>query len=198
MPEKKPNLIVGLGNPGNDYKDTRHNAGFMVIDSLGEKFSIAVVKKKFNILFGRGFINNEEVVLAKPQTFMNLSGPAISRFMNYFKIPYKDLIVVHDDLDFVFGRLKIKEKGGDGGHKGIRSLNDALGKGDYTRLRVGIGRSGTNINVVNHVLGKFTSEEKDTLPLIISEARKAVITILCNGAKKGMNKYNQKTILINS
>lgn len=198
MPEKKPKLIIGLGNPGDDYKDTRHNAGFMVINSLGEKFSIAVTKKKFNILFGWGFINNVKVVLAKPQTFMNLSGPAISRLMNYFKIPDKDLIVVHDDLDFIFGRLKIKEKGGDGGHKGIRSINDALGNGDYTRLRIGIGRSGTNMNVVNHVLGKFASEEKDILPKIISEARKAVITILCNGAKEGMNRYNQKSILINS
>jgi PTH1 family peptidyl-tRNA hydrolase len=198
MPKNRIRLVVGLGNPGNTYKRTRHNVGFMVVDQIAEDFSIALVKQKFDTVFGRGSVDDVEVVLAKPMAFMNRSGPLVQKIARYYRILSEDMLVVHDDIDLAFGRIKIKEKGGDGGHKGVRSIIDAFGGGEFVRLRIGVGRPEAGINAADHVLGKFSLKEKKVLHRIISEARDAVVTILCKGAKEGMNRFNDKRILISS
>ncbi len=185
-------LIVGLGNPGAQYENTRHNAGFMVVDKLAGEFGISVNKNKFDVRFGRGDIEDQAVMLAKPMAFMNRSGSPVQKLSAYFKIQSKDLIVIHDDIDLAFGRLKIKEKGGHGGHKGLKSIIHAVGEDAFVRLRIGVGRSETGSSVSDHVLGPFYDDESKLLGTIIDRARDAVVTILKEGTKAGMNQFNQK------
>ena len=188
-------MVVGLGNPGDSYVKTRHNAGFMVLDNLAEFLSVPVEKKKFNALFGRGLIEGSEIILAKPMAFMNLSGIPAQKILNYFKIPFEDMLVIHDDIDLAFGRLQIKENGGHGGHKGLKSIIETVGSGNFIRLRIGIGRSEDNIDVVNYVLGQFNTNEKKILDRITEKARDAVVTTICKGTKKAMNIFNDKKLI---
>ncbi len=185
-------LVVGLGNPGREYVKTRHNAGFMAVDHIAQTFSISLDKRKFNTVFGKGLIEGVDVILAKPMAFMNKSGPPVQNLAGYFKILSKDMLVIHDDIDLDFGRIKIIEKGGHGGHNGVRSLMDAFGAGDFSRVRIGIGRSGTGTDVTGHVLGKYSADESKVLDQIITESRNAVVTILTKGIKDGMNLFNRK------
>jgi PTH1 family peptidyl-tRNA hydrolase len=196
MPQRRLRLVVGLGNPGKTYSKTRHNAGFMVVDKISDDFSIALEKRKFDARFGIGAVNDVKIVLAKPMAYMNRSGPQIQKIAGYFRILCEDILVVHDDIDLVFGRLKIKEKGGDGGHRGVRSIIDAFGGGDFTRLRIGVGRPDAEKGASDYVLGKFTLEEKKVLSQIITSAKDAIVTILCKGTKEGMNRFNNKRIVI--
>jgi PTH1 family peptidyl-tRNA hydrolase len=196
MPQKRIRLIVGLGNPGDAYQKTRHNAGFMVIEEVAARFAISLVRQKFKTLYGAGSLDSIDVILAKPMSFMNCSGPPVKRLADYFRIKSEDVLVIHDDIDLAFGRLKIKYKGGHAGHKGVMSLMEAFGKGDFTRLRIGVGRSAEGISVSDYVLGKFSSEEKKILTEIIATARDAVVTIICEGVKKGMNRYNNTRIMV--
>jgi PTH1 family peptidyl-tRNA hydrolase len=185
-------LIVGLGNPGTQYEHTRHNAGFLVVDRLAEDFGIAVNKNRFDVRYGRGTIEGQAVMLAKPMAFMNRSGWPVQKLAAYFKVSSKDLIIIHDDIDLDFGRLKIKEKGGHGGHKGLKSIIDAVGEGGFVRLRMGVGRSGVQSSVSDHVLGPFNAEEARLLDAVIVRARDAIVTILTEGIKVGMNRFNTK------
>ena len=191
MADQKVYLVAGLGNPGAEYANTRHNAGFMVIDTLAASYKIAVERTKFNVNYGRGRIEGAEVLLAKPQAYMNLSGPPLRQLADYFRIQREALIVIHDDIDLAFERLKIKEKGGDGGHKGIKSMIEAFGGNQFVRLRVGVGRSGPGGDVVGHVLGRFGPEELSSLDTKLRRAAEAIVTILSKGTKEGMNRYNQ-------
>lgn len=195
MSPSRLRLIVGLGNPGPTYKKTRHNIGFMVADELASAFSIPVEKTKFGVLFGKGFINDSRVILSKPQEFMNRCGPPIKKLATYHNIFSEDLLVVLDDIDLDFGIIKIKEKGGSGGHNGLRSLINAFGGNDFTRLRIGVGRPGAEMTVTDHVLGRFNSTEKSNLEKVIRTAGDAVITILCEGIKEGMNRYNNRKVI---
>jgi PTH1 family peptidyl-tRNA hydrolase len=185
-------LIVGLGNPGPHFENTRHNAGFMVVDKLAGKFGISVNKNKFDVRYGRGTIEGHEVMLAKPMAFMNRSGWPLQQLAAYYKIKSQDLIVVHDDIDLAFGRLKIKEKGGHGGHKGLKSIINAVGEDEFVRLRIGVGRSEAGSNVSDHVLGPFFDDESKQLDSVLIQARDAVVTILTEGSKAGMNRFNKK------
>jgi peptidyl-tRNA hydrolase, PTH1 family len=196
VPKNELRLVVGLGNPGARYDNTRHNAGFMAADKIARDFNISFDKKKFDCVFGRGFIEDVEVLLAKPMAFMNRSGPPIQKLAHFFRIQSKEMVVIHDDIDLAFGRLKIKEKGGHGGHNGIRSLMDAFGGGDFVRLRLGVGRSELGDGVTDHVLGRFGTENEEVLTRIISGARDAVVTILGQGNKAGMNLFNGKDLAI--
>lgn len=196
MEEKRLYLVLGLGNPGDAYKNTRHNVGFMVVDALAEAFSVSCEKKKFDALFGRGVIEGAEVILAKPMSYMNRSGLPAGGIMSYFGISGKDMVVIHDDIDLAFGRIKIKEKGGHGGHNGIKSLTDTLGGGEFSRLRIGTGRPEAGKDVADYVLGRFGPDETKVLPEIIRTARDAVVTILCKGTKEGMNRFNSKSIKV--
>lgn len=187
-----------MGNPGTEYAKTRHNAGFLVIDDIAESYSIPLNREKFNVVFGRGVIDGVNTILAKPLSFMNRSGPPVRQMADYFRISPRDILVIHDDIDLDFGRLKIKEKGGHGGHKGISSLIDALGKDGFIRLRIGIGRSEKGLDVSDHVLGRFGPGEKQMVRQIVERARDAAVTILCDGAKEGMNRFNDRRIQISS
>jgi PTH1 family peptidyl-tRNA hydrolase len=192
MPEKSIRLIIGLGNPGNAYKNTRHNTGFMVVEKVATEFSISLDKQKFDTLYGRGMLEGIEVLLAKPMTYMNNSGLPAKRLADYFRIKSEDLLVIHDDIDLALGRIKIKIAGGHGGHKGIKSLMDAFGEDDFARLRIGVGRSEGAVSVTDHVLSGFSGEEKKMLKGILARAREAVVTILSRGIKDGMNRFNDK------
>ena len=196
MPTKRLKLVVGLGNPGKSYQDTRHNAGFMVADKIAKDFSIEINNKKFDLVFGRGFVEDIEILLAKPLAFMNRSGPPVQKLAHYFRIQCEDMLVIHDDIDLAYGRLKIKEKGGHGGHNGIRSLMDVFGGGDFMRLRIGVGRSEAGEGVTDHVLGRFSAEQSQLLARILSNAREAAVTVLSHGAKVGMNLFNGKDLKI--
>jgi PTH1 family peptidyl-tRNA hydrolase len=191
MARQDLHLVAGLGNPGAEYADTRHNVGFMVVDVLAAAHRIALDRRKFNVVYGRGRIGGVEVLLAKPQAYMNRSGPPLRQLADYFRIQREAMIVIHDDIDLAFERLKIKEKGGDGGHKGIKSLVEAFGGDQFVRLRVGVGRSGPGGDVVGHVLGRFGPEERPSLDMILRRAAEAIDTILSKGIKEGMNRYNQ-------
>lgn len=184
-------LIVGLGNPGRKYLPTRHNVGFMVVDELLKLLELPAQDK--NKLFGSRVwtarYSRQRLILAKPQTFMNLSGTAVVSLLGYFKVPLENLIVIHDDLDLGLGRIKIKFSGGTAGHQGLNSLVEQIGKGDFTRLRVGIGR-GERGREKDYVLEKFFPEEKKILSEILGKSAEAVLGIVKSGPRAAMNRYN--------
>ncbi|MFH2064087.1 MAG: aminoacyl-tRNA hydrolase [Pseudomonadota bacterium] len=191
MNQKQVRLIVGLGNPGKAYSMTRHNVGFMVIEALSEVFSIPVEKKKHDMLYGRGNIEGLDVILARPMAYMNRSGQPTRGLAEYYGISGEEMLVIHDDIDLAFKRLKIKMKGGHGGHNGIRSMIGAFGHGDFARIRIGIGRPDGPKEVTDHVLGRFSPEEKEELDLVIGGARDAAVTIIRDGIQEGMNIFNK-------
>nr|HID59518.1 aminoacyl-tRNA hydrolase [Desulfobacterales bacterium] len=191
-------IIVGLGNPGDEYRLSRHNIGFMVLDELRQRHNITSSKSKFDVVFGQGRIFEHSVILAWPMTFMNLNGPAVSRLMDYFKVNGERLLVVHDDMDLTFGKIKIKEKGGHGGHNGIRSLIEALGTGYFTRVRLGVGRPEVKGEVKSYVLDRFDRFQLSFLDDLISMACDAIETILQKGIKEAMNRFNGRVIEFNN
>jgi PTH1 family peptidyl-tRNA hydrolase len=191
MPEQTVQLVAGLGNPGREYAGTRHNAGFMVLDALAAAHGIDVQRRKFDVVFGRGRIRGVEVMLAKPQAYMNRSGPPLRQLADFFRIQHEAMVVVHDDIDLAFQRLKIKEKGGDGGHKGIRSIIDAFGGGQFARVRLGVGRSVKGADVVDHVLSTFSRDEHAAMDTLLQRACDAIVTILCESITEAMNQFNQ-------
>jgi len=187
-------MIVGLGNPGEAYQQTRHNVGFMVLDRISQDQAIPLANCRFDHCYGLGAIGDRSVILAAPQAFMNRSGPPILRLLSYYGIAAKDVLIIHDDIELAFGRLKIKEKGGHGGHNGLKSVMDALGGGDFARLRIGIGRPARGSDVIDHVLGPFSNQEKEMLDTVLARASDAAVTVLCQGAKVGMNRFHSKTM----
>lgn len=183
-------LVVGLGNPGEKYTSTRHNVGFMVVDFLAERYQISVDKIKFRSLTGKGIVAGEQAMITKPQTFMNLSGEAVRPLFSYIDIEKEDVIVIHDDLDLEFGRIKIKSGGGHGGHNGIRSIISHLGNKDFIRVRVGIGKPPPRWNVSNYVLSPFSADESKELHHILERSADAVEAIIRDGALLAMNRFN--------
>jgi PTH1 family peptidyl-tRNA hydrolase len=180
-------LVVGLGNPGEKYRFTRHNVGFMVVDRLSSAVGAPVTGKRGFSLVGEGFLGGEKVVLAKPQTYMNLSGMAVSGLIRYYRAAPADLLVVCDDLDLPFGRIRLRAKGGSGGHRGLESIIAALGSSDFPRLRVGIGKAG---EAADHVLGQFPAADEPALAEIL-EAAAAAVTVTClEGLERAMNRFN--------
>jgi len=193
MPERRQ-LIVGLGNPGKLYRLTRHNIGFMVVDRLAQRHRIPLESRKSGNTFGLGKVHGQPVILAKPMTYMNLSGPAVRYLADFFKVNTTNVLVIHDDIDLVFGRIKIKQKGGDGGHHGVMSLIDAFGSGAFVRIRVGIGRPDTRKEVKGYVLNRFDAQQEASLDKVITMAQEAVETILLKGLREGMNRFSKKTL----
>ena len=184
-------LIVGLGNPGPQYSWTRHNAGFMVLDRLSRQAGISVTRKAFSGLSGDGSFAGERVILLKPQTFMNLSGRSVAEALRFHKLTLADLIVIHDDLDIPFGKLRLKEGGGHGGHNGLRSIGQLLGSPDYLRVRVGIGRP-LHGDVSNYVLSNFLKEEMDRLQDVLDGVIDAMEMLLTEGLPKAMSIHHSK------
>ena len=181
-------LIVGLGNPGKQYEQTRHNIGFDVIDYMANKYNIDVNREKFKGIWGEGFIENKKVILLKPLTYMNLSGESIRELANFYKLEDDEIIVVYDDISLDIGRLRIREKGSAGGHNGIKSIIQNLGGDKFPRVKVGVGQPKDNL--VNHVLGKFSKEDREHIEKVIPVVSDAIVEIVKNDAKESMNKFN--------
>ena len=186
-------LIVGLGNPGKDYELTRHNIGFRVIDRISKDLNIVVSKGQCQALIGQGTIGDHKMILAKPQTFMNLSGNSVWELVNWFKIDLSHLIIIYDDLDLNVGQLRIRPKGNSGGHKGVESIINRLGTTEFVRVRIGIGKPNEIIleeNGSDYVLSKIPKSEKEAIDLAILSAAEAVTVIINEGLEAAMNKYN--------
>ena len=194
MSEDRFRLIVGLGNPGEEYRYTRHNMGFVVVDRFAEANQILLDRRKFDVVYGRGKVGTQPIILAQPMTFMNRCGPAVRDLTRFFGLSAQDVLVIHDDIDLVFGKIRIKEKGGDGGHNGVKSLIEAWGGGAFTRLRVGIGRPQTRQAIRAYVLGRFDAQQEALLEDVIFAARDAVETILFEGVGEAMNRFHGKII----
>ena len=185
-------IVVGLGNPGTAYSRNRHNVGFMCLSYFARKQGIQLDKKLGKARTGTGKINGESMLLARPQTFMNLSGQAVGRLVEKFDINLDDLIVIHDDLDLPLGRIRVRSGGGPGGHNGIHSIIASLRSQNFTRIRVGIGRpvSGDNDDVISFVLGDFTPEERKIITPVIPRVSEAILCVLTEGVTEAMNRYN--------
>ena len=187
-------LIIGLGNPGPKYQWTRHNAGFMVLDHLSRFMGISVAKKSFSGLCGEGGWHGDRLLLLKPQTFMNLSGRSAAEALRFHKLTLSDLIVIHDDLDIPFGRVKIKEDGGHGGHNGLRSLMQELGGGGFVRIRIGVGRP-VRGDAADYVLANFSPAEMAGLPTLLDGVVDLLGELVRNGLPRTMSLYNNKDLL---
>ncbi|MEM7007509.1 MAG: aminoacyl-tRNA hydrolase [Thermodesulfobacteriota bacterium] len=186
-------LIVGLGNPGKKYTETKHNVGFLVLDELGKRVGVDIGKEKFLSLCGEGFVEDKKILLIKPQTFMNRSGDAVISASNFYKISPKEIIVVHDEMDISLGRIMIKPGGGSAGNNGIKSIISNLGTKDFIRVRIGIGKPSNKEQGANHVLSSFSKSESERIEDTIMTASDAVLEIINNGLQSAMNKYNVKT-----
>ncbi len=183
-------LVAGLGNPGREYSGNRHNVGFMVIDQLREELGVKIGRMQSKALTGSVTHNGVKIVLAKPQTFMNLSGQAVAALLRFYKIPREQLLVIHDDLDLPFGTLRLRPGGGPGGQKGVGSIIQQLGTQDFARLRVGIGRPPGRMDAADYVLHNFPKDEQEFLPVILKQAAEAVQVWINLGLDQAMNQFN--------
>lgn len=194
MNENTPYLITGLGNPGPRYHHNRHNVGFMVVDTLADKANIPLRRVEFRALVGKGEYANERLILAKPQTFMNNSGQAVTALVRFYKIPTERLLVVHDDLDLPFGTLRLRPGGGAGGQRGMGSIISKLNTRDFARLRVGIGRPPGRMDPSDYVLHDFDPPEQEMLPEVLASAVDAITMFINEGMEWTMNKFNGPVI----
>ncbi|MBR3643202.1 MAG: aminoacyl-tRNA hydrolase [Lachnospiraceae bacterium] len=186
-------IIAGLGNPKTEYKNTRHNVGFDVIDVLSDKYQIPMDMKKHRAICGKGMIEGEKVILAEPQTFMNLSGLSILELVNYYKIdPASELIVVYDDIDLEPGQIRIRKQGSAGGHNGMKSVIGGLNTQDFIRIRMGVGDKPKQYDLADYVLGHFTKEEREVVDEAVIRATEAIHIILTDGVDQAMNRFNRK------
>lgn len=183
-------LIVGLGNPENEYAHTRHNMGFDAINEVAEKNNINITKSKFKGLYETGIIQGKKVILLKPQTYMNLSGESVKPYVDFYKIEKENILVIYDDMDIEPGKIKIRKKGSSGGHNGMKSIIQMVGTEDFPRIRIGIGRPEHNGDEINHVIGAIPEEQIPLLDEGTEKAKDAVIEILKNGIDIAMNKFN--------
>ena len=185
-------LVVGLGNPGMRYRFNRHNAGFLVVDQLALQYHISIAQTLFDAYIGKGKIAGSDVLLTKPQTFMNLSGMAVRKLTDYYRIEHADVIIVHDDLDLPFLTIRLKAGGGHGGHKGLISITDHLGGTDFLRVRLGIGRPDRKSMVEGYVLSPFSEEEMTSLPRLLEIAGEAAADIISSGIQAAMERHHGK------
>jgi PTH1 family peptidyl-tRNA hydrolase len=183
-------IVVGLGNPGDEYVNTRHNMGFKVIDSLAESLETEVKKRKFGARCGSAEFADKKLILLKPWQFMNRSGQSVATAVGFYKLSVKDLLVITDDMDLEPGRIRIRAKGSAGGHNGLADIIEKLGTNEFSRCRIGIGRSSEE-DAVEHVLNKPAKEEEPLLAEAIEKARKAVLCWIKHGTERTMNEFNR-------
>ena len=182
-------MIVGLGNPGKEYENTRHNIGYIFIDALADKLGVSIDKKKFNGLYTETIINNEKILLVKPLSYMNLSGEVVEKFVNFYKIDIKDILIINDDLDLDVGRIRLRSKGSSGGHNGLKNIALHLNTEDFKRLKIGISNN-KQIDTKDYVLGKFTKEDKVIVSNLKSTITELLIDFVNTDFDKLMAKYN--------
>ncbi|MDD6515512.1 MAG: aminoacyl-tRNA hydrolase [bacterium] len=186
-------VIVGLGNPDDKYQGTRHNVGFDVIDLLAEKYNIAVDTKKHRAYIGKGIIGGQKVILAKPQTYMNLSGESVRSLVEYYKVdPETELLIIFDDISLDVGQLRIRKKGSAGGHNGIKNIIANLGTSVFQRIKVGVGEKPKGYDLADYVLGRFSKEERELIKEGFECVAEAVAMITAGEIDQAMNKYNRK------
>ena len=186
-------VIVGLGNPDDKYQGTRHNVGFDVIDLLAEKYNIAVDTKKHRAYIGKGIIGGQKVILAKPQTYMNLSGESVRSLVEYYKVdPETELLIIFDDISLDVGQLRIRKKGSAGGHNGIKNIIANLGTSVFQRIKVGVGEKPKGYDLADYVLGRFSKEDRELIKEGFECAAEAVAMITAVEIDQAMNKYNRK------
>ncbi len=185
-----PVMIVGLGNPGPAYRNTRHNFGFLAVDELADELNIQVKRLKFKAMIGEGRFNGNKVVLVKPMTFMNESGRAVAPLLRYFKLPLSNLLVIHDDLDLPLGTLRLRPSGGTSGQRGMASIITHLGTQEFPRMRLGIGRPPGQMDPVDYVLKNFLPSENELLAIVLRTAVEASQNFINEGLTQTMNKYN--------
>ena len=183
-------LVVGLGNPGRAYARSRHNVGFLCVDGLSKRAGIALSQRRSSVVLGQGQVERESVVLAKPRTYMNRSGDALAYLVARFGVAPADILVVYDDMDLPLGKLRLRAAGSAGGHRGMRSIIDALGSQEVPRMRIGIGRPLPDSDGVEHVLGDFTKDEQTAVRETLSAAQDAVLDVIAHGLEWAMNHYN--------
>ena len=184
-------LIVGLGNPGRKYDQTRHNMGFRVIDDIAEQNGVAIKKKACDSLVGELIIMGERVMLAKPQTYMNLSGHAVKALLKHTRSSPENLVVIYDELDLPFGRIRVREKGSAAGHRGAMSIMETLAGAPFYRVRVGIGRPAQGVEAADFVLEPFSPDEVEQLDAVVARASNAALSILQEGGQRAMEKFNR-------
>ena len=185
-------VIVGLGNPGREYEETRHNIGFKVIGKLANENNISVTKNKHKALIGDGIIVTEKVMLVMPQTFMNLSGESVGTILNFYKIDVEDLIVVYDDISLNVGDLRIRQKGSAGGHNGMKNIIAHLGTDNFIRIKVGVGNKPQGRDLADYVLSKFPKNESEIVTNSIEDCSKCIQKLIKDGIISAMNEYNQR------
>ena len=186
-------VILGIGNPGKKYEGTRHNIGFIAMDYMAEKYGIKINKIKHKALIGEGNIAGERVLLVKPQTYVNLSGESLREICAYYKVPTEQVIVIHDDVSLPCGKLRIRTKGSDGGHNGLKSIIYQLSSDSFTRIKIGVGAPPVHFDMADWVLGHFSKEEVLHLSKLVDcVVEEAVPDMIINGAESAMNKYNGK------
>lgn len=186
-------VIAGLGNPGKEYENTRHNAGFSVIDRIADKYNISVTEKSHKALIGKGVIEGNKVILVKPVTYMNNSGEALREITDYYKVDSEsELIVIYDDISLDVGMLRIRDKGSAGGHNGIKSIINHLGTQKFMRIKVGVGDKIPEMDLADHVLGHFSKEDKVLMDESFIRAGEACVMLLSGEMEKAMNVYNRK------
>ena len=192
--DKMMYLIAGLGNPTREYEKTRHNVGFSVIDVLADKYNIDVSDRKHKALCGKGVIEGMKVVLAKPQTYMNLSGESVAELVNYYKLdPESELIVVFDDISLEPGNIRIRKKGSAGGHNGIKNIIAMTGTQNFMRIKVGVGEKPKGWDLADYVLGRFSTEDRTKVEEAIGHAMDAAVLMMQGEVDKAMNDYNSKS-----
>lgn len=183
-------LIVGLGNPGAEYDNTRHNIGFDVIDELSRKHNIPVRSMEKHGLVGKGMIGSDKVMLVKPQTFMNISGVCVAGLVDYYSLDMEDVIIIYDDVTLDIGKIRLRPHGSAGGHNGIKSLINELGTQEFQRIRVGVGKKPVHYDLTDWVLGHFKKEEREVMDKSVQLSAEAVESILDKGIGFAMNMYN--------
>lgn len=190
---KRMFIIVGLGNPDKQYEGTRHNVGFDVIDAIAEKYNIPVDTKKHRAYVGKGIIDGCKVILAKPQTYMNLSGESVWSLVDFYKIdPEEELLIIYDDVSLDVGQLRIRKKGSAGGHNGIKSIISHLGTSEFHRIKVGVGEKPKNYDLADYVLGHFSKAEREVMEEGYQNAIKAAALIVQGEIDCAMNEFNKK------
>ncbi len=188
-------LIAGLGNPGKEYENTRHNVGFMLIDALAAKYGISVSEKKHKAIIGKGVIDGQKVILAKPQTYMNLSGESLREIVDYYHLDSEEeVIVISDDISLDPGQIRIRKKGSAGGHNGLKNIILHLGTEGFSRIKMGVGEKPKQFDLKDWVLGHFAGEDKKNLDEAIANAMEALLLMMSDRTDDAMNRYNTKVV----